>query len=109
MTISSRRPYEIERRAHHAERPGFRVAEIQISSEQEIPWHYHTCVRDTFYVLEGTLRVILRNPDEEVFLAPGETYTVRAGRAHRVTNAGTASAIFLVLQGIGERDFIAIH
>ena len=102
------RRYEIERRASHAQRPGFRIAEIQISPAQEVPWHYHTRVRDTFYVLAGTLRVYLREPDEEVLLAPGETFAVCAGRAHRVTNAGTASATFLVLQGIGAHDFVAV-
>ena len=41
-------------------------------------------------------------------LAPGETYTVRPGRAHLVTNAGEASATFLVLQGIGEYDYVPL-
>lgn len=100
--------YETERRARHAERPGFRIAELQISPTQEVPWHYHTNVQDTFYVLEGTLRVFLRDPKEEVLLAPGETYTIRALRAHHVTNAGEASATFLILQGIGDHDFVLL-
>lgn len=106
--MSRGRPYTVERRARHAERPGFRIAEIQISPAQEVPWHCHTSIRDTFYVLEGTLCVFLRDPDEQVRLAPGETFTVRVGRAHRVTNAGTESATFLVLQGIGEHDFVSL-
>jgi mannose-6-phosphate isomerase-like protein (cupin superfamily) len=73
-----------------------------------VPWHYHTNVQDTFYVLEGTLRVFLRDPKEEVLLAPGETYTIRALRAHHVTNAGEASATFLILQGIGDHDFVLL-
>jgi mannose-6-phosphate isomerase-like protein (cupin superfamily) len=44
----------------------------------------------------------------KVRLAPGETYTVRPGRAHLVTNAGEASATFLVLQGIGEYDYVPL-
>jgi mannose-6-phosphate isomerase-like protein (cupin superfamily) len=107
--MSPPRSYQIERRALHAERPGFRIAEIQISPTQEVPWHCHSCVRDTFYVVVGTLRVFLRDPDEQVLLAPGDTYTVRVARAHRVTNAGTASATFLVLQGIGAHDFISVE
>jgi mannose-6-phosphate isomerase-like protein (cupin superfamily) len=105
---SATHPYETERRARHAERPGFRIAELQISPTQEVPWHYHTNVQDTFYVLEGTLRVFLRDPKEEVLLAPGETYTIRARRAHLVTNAGEVSATFLVLQGIGDHDFVLL-
>jgi hypothetical protein len=43
-----------------------------------------------------------------VQLAPGETYTVRAKRPHLVTNAGESSATFLVLQGVGEYDFVPL-
>jgi quercetin dioxygenase-like cupin family protein len=100
--------YEVERRARHAERPGFRISELQISPTQKVPWHYHTRVQDTFYVLDGRIRVFLRDPKEDLRLAPGETYTVRAGRPHLVTNDGDRSATFLVLQGLGEYDFVAL-
>jgi quercetin dioxygenase-like cupin family protein len=100
--------YQVERRAHHAERPGFRISELQISPTQRVPWHYHTQTQDTFYVLEGRLRLFLRDPTEDVHLGPGETYTVRPGRPHLVTNAGQASATFLVLQGIGEYDYVPL-
>ena len=69
--------YEVERRARHAERPGFRISELQISPSQQVPWHCHTHVQDTFYVLEGRLRLFLR-------------------------------ATFLVLQGIGEYDYVPL-
>jgi mannose-6-phosphate isomerase-like protein (cupin superfamily) len=73
-----------------------------------VPWHYHTVVHDTFYVLEGTLRLFLGDPEEQVLLAPGETYVVRARRPHRVTNAAEGSSTFLVLQGMGEHDFVPL-
>ena len=100
--------YEVERRARHAERPGFRISELQISPTQQVPWHSHTNIQDTFYVLEGRLRLFLREPKEDVRLAPGETYTVRPGRPHLVTNGGEGSATFLVLQGIGEYDYVPL-
>jgi mannose-6-phosphate isomerase-like protein (cupin superfamily) len=100
--------YEVERRAYHAARPGFRITELQISPTQKVPWHYHSNVRDTFYVLVGAIRIFLQNPKEEVLLLPGETYTVRPKCAHLVTNAGETSAVFLVLQGVGEYDFVPI-
>jgi len=71
--------YEVERRARHAERPGFRIQ-----------------------------RLFLRDPKEEVRLEPGETYTVRTRRPHLVTNGGDASAVFLVLQGLGEYDYVPL-
>jgi len=100
--------YEVERRARHAERPGFRISELQIGPKQQVPWHYHTTVQDTFYVLEGALRIFLRDPREEIRLGPGETYAVRPGRPHLVTNGGDMSATFLVLQGIGEYDYVPL-
>ena len=100
--------YEVERRVRHAQRPGFHITELQISPTQQVPWHAHTNIQDTFYVLEGELRLFLRDPKEEVRLRRGETYTVRAQRPHLVTNGGRASATFLVLQGFGEYDYVPL-
>ncbi len=80
--------YEVERRARHAERPGFRISELQIGPRQQVPWHYHNNVQDTFYVLQGRLRLFLRDPKEE--------------------NRGEVSAVFLVLQGLGEYDYVPL-
>ncbi len=101
--------YDVERRARHAERPGFRISELQISPPQFVPWHAHSAIADTFYVLEGLVELSLRDPDETLRLQPGETYTVAAGRPHRVGNGGTASATFLVLQGIGTYDYLPLE
>lgn len=100
--------YEVERRVTHAARPGFRINELQISARQKVPWHYHNNVQDTFYVLQGSIRVFLREPKEEVRLGPGESYTVKPRRPHLVVNGGDTSATFLVLQGIGEYDFVPL-
>src|SRR5258707_11893736 len=97
--------YEVERRARHAERPGFRISELQIGPRQQVPWHCHNNVQDTFYVLQGRLCLFLRDPKEELRLEPGETYTVCARRPHLVTNGGEVSAVVLVLQGVGEDDY----
>ena len=97
--------YEVEHRAYFAARPGFRIAELQIGPSQKVPWHYHNNIHDTFYVLSGAIRILLSNPPEEVRLMPGQTYSVPPKRAHLVKNAGDFSAVFFVLQGIGEYDF----
>lgn len=81
---------------------------MQISPTQTVPWHYHNNVQDTFYVVSGSIRIFAREPEEETLLKPGQTHVVRAGRPHLVTNAGDASAVFLVLQGIGEYDFVPV-
>lgn len=109
MTLSSAdHLYEVERRVRHAERPGFRISELQISPSQFVPWHCHTQISDTFYVLEGQIKLLLLDPNEEILLGPGETYSVRKRRPHRVENAGSTSATFLVLQGVGEYDYVPL-
>ncbi|HTM60280.1 MAG TPA: cupin domain-containing protein [Burkholderiales bacterium] len=100
--------YEVEHRAQHAARPGFRISELRLSGKQKVPWHYHSNVADTFYVLEGSLRIFLQKPKQEVRLQPGDTFTAEARRPHLVTNGGKTSVTFLVLQGLGEYDFVPL-
>jgi mannose-6-phosphate isomerase-like protein (cupin superfamily) len=100
--------YEVERRACHAQRPGFRITELQISPTQKVPWHFHNNVSDTFYVLAGSIRIFLQDPKEKVDLAPGQSFAVPPKRPHLVTNAGETSAVFLVLQGVGDYDFVPL-
>jgi quercetin dioxygenase-like cupin family protein len=100
--------YEVERRARHAERPGFRISELTIGRTQRVPWHYHSQIQDTFYVLQGGIRIFLRDPEGDVRLAPGETCSVAPRRPHLVANDGEGSATFLVLQGLGEYDYVPL-
>jgi quercetin dioxygenase-like cupin family protein len=96
--------------ARHAERPGFRITELRMSAEQCVPWHSHSNTTDTFYVLEGRVRISLRDPDEQVELGAGDSWgPVPVGRPHRVTTASDAQATFLDLQGIGEWDFVPLR
>jgi quercetin dioxygenase-like cupin family protein len=97
--------YAVERRVRYAERPGFWITELQISPSQQVPWHRHTNIQDTFYVLEGRIRIHLRDPEDAILLERGQTYAVPPGRPHQVINAGKASASFLNLQGFGDYDF----
>ncbi|HEX5703407.1 MAG TPA: cupin domain-containing protein [Pyrinomonadaceae bacterium] len=100
--------YPVERRVRHAERDGFRINELQISPTQIVPWHYHTTIHDTFYVIAGRIRIHLKDPKETIELRPGETYKVEPGRPHLIRNAGDSSATFLVLQGIGAYDYVPL-
>lgn len=102
----ARHLYEAQHRAYHLERPGFRINELTLSPTQKVPWHCHSNVRDTFYVIEGRLRIFLRDPKQEVQLAPGDSYAVEPRRPHQVTNGGDGPVTFLVLQGIGDYDYV---
>jgi quercetin dioxygenase-like cupin family protein len=99
--------YEVEQRVRYGERPGFRITELRISPTQTVPWHAHNHVQETFYVVEGQVRLSLRDPAEEVSLGPGETFAIGPRRPHRVSNAGEASATFLVIQR-GQYDYIPL-
>jgi quercetin dioxygenase-like cupin family protein len=93
--------------AYHAERPGFRISEIRLTPTQRVPWHHHSNIQDTFYVLGGSIRISLQDPDEQVELGVGESWgPASAGRRHLVTNVGAHAANFLVLQGMGDYDFV---
>ena len=70
--------YEVEHRSTHAERDGFRINELTISTSQNVPWHYHTAIKDTFYVLEGEITVYLREPKESKVISHGDSFVVPA-------------------------------
>ena len=46
--------YEVERRAEHAARPGFRITELQISPQQKVEASFHLGDRKPFDVVLGT-------------------------------------------------------
>lgn len=108
VSSGSQARYEVERRERYAERPGFWITELQISPSQKVPWHKHSNIQDTFYVLEGRIRIFLRDPKQDIYLGRGETFAVPPGRPHLVTNAGDSSATFLNLQGFGDYDFVPL-
>ncbi|MFT5393080.1 MAG: quercetin dioxygenase-like cupin family protein [Gammaproteobacteria bacterium] len=101
--------YPVQRRARYAERPGFRISELQLGPDQRVPWHKHTNVQDAFYVLEGELRLSLRGPEEVVTLHPGDTYSAVADRPHLVENPGPGALTFFIMQGIGEYDYVPLE
>jgi mannose-6-phosphate isomerase-like protein (cupin superfamily) len=101
--------YDVEHRAYHQQRPGFRIAELHISPEQSVPWHFHNFIKDTFYVLEGELLIHLKAPEAEIHLEAGESYPVAPGRPHLVTNCGTGTAKFMIMQGMGQYDYVPLE
>jgi len=65
--------------------------------EGEHLWHVHDHTDEFFLVIEGELRIALREPDGErtVTLPKGSVYTVPRGIEHRPTaSAGTAILLF---------------
>lgn len=69
-----------------------------------IPWHYHTFINDTTYCIEGTVRIEMLDPPEQVLLSPGECHAVPMNRPHRITPDGDRPCRFLLIQGVGKYD-----
>jgi mannose-6-phosphate isomerase-like protein (cupin superfamily) len=97
--------YPLEKRELIAEAPGLRMQILTLAAGQEVPWHWHSEVTDTFWCMDGPMVIEMRAPRESVELAPGQMHAVPAKRAHRVTGKGGERCRFAILQGIGTYDF----
>ena len=69
-----------------------RVQERTLAPGNEIPWHYHTLVTDTTYCIEGTVRIEMLDPQEQVVITRGQSHAVPPNRPHRVTPDGERGA-----------------
>ena len=49
MAAPNTEVYEVERRETVAETDALRVRILTLAAGQEVPWHYHSQVTDTFY------------------------------------------------------------
>jgi mannose-6-phosphate isomerase-like protein (cupin superfamily) len=97
--------YPLEKRELIAEAPGLRMQILTLAAGQEVPWHWHSEVTDTFWCMDGPMVIEMRAPREEVELTPGQMHAVPAKRAHRVTGKDGGRCRFAILQGIGTYDF----
>ena len=99
--------YDIEGREVIAAVKGLRTQILTIGPDQCVPWHHHSEVTDTFFCIEGPMQIETRNPDDQQVLSPGETTAVGAGQPHRVSGVADGRCKFLIIQGVGEYDFVA--
>lgn len=84
---------------------GVNVRILGLGAGEEIHWHYHTEVADYIFALDGEIEIQLKEPDENVLLAPGQRYKVATRRIHRVVNVSNRENRYLLIQGIGRYDF----
>jgi len=104
--------YRVERRARHAERPGFPDQRVQILAHEQVPWQLPHQHRTPSYVCSpGELRIFLpRAEGRDVRLAARcETYPYGRFRpaAPRHQSRGIARRRSSWLSGhIGEYDYV---
>jgi quercetin dioxygenase-like cupin family protein len=99
--------YPVEKREVIAQVPNLRMVVLTLGPGQEVPWHFHSNVTDTFFCLDGPMVIETRSPEAEVELMPGGTHAVPARTAHRVHGKSGGRCRFAILQGVGTYDFNA--
>jgi mannose-6-phosphate isomerase-like protein (cupin superfamily) len=72
----------------------FKVVRI----EGEFIWHTHADTDEAFLVIEGTLRIDLR--EGCVYVKPGELYVVPRGVEHRTAAEGEARVMMIEPRGV---------
>ena len=100
--------YTVEKVETVAATPDLRAKRFTLAPGQQIPWHFHTEITDWFFCLSGRLQVETRAPRNAWAMAPGGSCEVPPRTAHRVSNAGAEACEFLILQGVGNYDYVPI-
>lgn len=108
MQIRSRSNYEIAGREIVAESADLRVSVLTLAAGQEVPWHYHNEITDSFVCLEGPVVVETRAPRQTYRLEPGQRCTVPPKTAHHVQGEDGGPCRFLIIQGVGVYDFVPV-
>ncbi len=106
--MAEQHSYDIEKRERIAETPTLRVSVLTLAPGQCVPWHYHNEVTDTFFCLEGPMVVETQGGRSKTELAPGDTYAVPQRKAHYVRGKDGGRCKFLIVQGVGNYDFIPV-
>ncbi len=85
-----------------------RASVLTLTAGQCVPWHYHSEISDSFVCLEGPMVVETRAPRAVHELRPGERCAVPPNTAHYVHGKDGGPCKFLLLQGVGVYDNVAV-
>ena len=108
MQTRNRGDYAIAGRELVAEGADLRVQVLSLAAGQCVPWHYHSEISDSFVCLEGPMVVETRVPRHTYRLLPGERCAVPPKTAHYVHGEADGPCKFLIVQGVGVYDFVAV-
>jgi len=108
MKVLAYEPAKISHRELIMEGADTRVQILTLGKDECIPWHYHSEITDYFVCLEGELVVESRAPKATHSLKVGERCHVSPMVAHYVHGLDMSPAKFLIVQGVGVYDNIAV-
>jgi quercetin dioxygenase-like cupin family protein len=80
-----------------------------LGKDSSTDWHYHSRVGDFFVCLSGAIKLETTNPDETMILLPGQRAEVKPQQVHRVSNIHNDQSEYLLVQGVGEYDFVKVE
>ena len=101
--------YSIKSRETLAEVPGLRVRLLTLLEGQNVPWHYHNHITDTFFCRRGPMHILTRSPDASHTLVDGDMLAVNPGTRHYVEASTAAGCDFMIIQGVGEYDYVPVN
>jgi quercetin dioxygenase-like cupin family protein len=99
-------PYKVRRIHVVAKGTDVLVREYTLDPGEAIPWHRHSEVSDYYYGLEGMVVIETRNPAARHEIGVGQFATVPPPTVHHVSNPGARACRFLLVQGVGQYDFV---
>ena len=99
-------PYKVRRIHVVAKGADVLVREYTLDPGEAIPWHHHTSVTDYYYGLEGTVVIETRNPTARHEVGAGQAASVMPPTAHHVSNPAGKPCRFVLIQGVGQHDFV---
>ena len=108
MQNRNRGSYEIAGSEVVSEGADMRVSVLTLAAGQEVPWHYHSDITDSFVCLEGPMVVETRAPRHSYRLEPGQRCAVPPKTAHHVQGVDGGPCKFLIVQGVGTYDFVPV-
>lgn len=85
------------------------VNRMVLAPGEEVPWHFHNHVRDTFYVLRGPVTIFTREPEATITIDNGETFQTRDRQPHRVVNAVDHDVSVLLIQVLENTTLRLFH
>lgn len=106
MSEGRAQPYQAKKISVVAKGADVLVREYVLDPEEFVPWHHHTSVTDRYYGLEGTVLIQTRAPAARHELHPGESAIVTPPTVHHVSNPSGKPCRFLLIQGVGQYDFV---
>ncbi|HET7201232.1 MAG TPA: cupin domain-containing protein [Burkholderiales bacterium] len=104
--LSKPQPYKVRDIRIVAKGSDVLVREYTLDPGEAIPWHRHSEVADTYYGLEGVVLVETRDPPARHEVRAGQSAKVTPPSPHHVSNPGREPCRFLLVQGVGNYDFV---